>query len=79
MDLPNPVAAGSECWDATYRIVVDLDAEGQRGLLRNWRTAPSTIRFHVDDRSNSCYFFLQWPQLRWPRLTSYRIYANGEE
>src|SRR5499433_1959727 len=44
MDLPHPVPDGSECWDATDRIVVDLDAERPTRLAAQFsRTPPSYL------------------------------------
>ena len=40
MDLPHPVPDGSECWDATDRIVVDLDAERPTRLAAQFEDSP---------------------------------------
>src|SRR5262245_16919185 len=40
MDLPHPVPDGSECWDATDRIVVDLDAERPTRLAAQFEDTP---------------------------------------
>jgi hypothetical protein len=42
--------------DAAHRIPVDLDAEGQRHLLRNSKAAPIGITpFYVNDRINEIF------------------------